>query len=267
MATKWQQQKAILRVEVESLQKVNIELRKRLTQVQGHYMSRGIAGLVEGEAFGETKNSDGALPQSMTASSQAMSPYNGTGRGGTRSGAATQVTQYNGNGHSGDILSGRSGAPISEIGEYYEHPATSAVVNTIESFVERSLFDAICAFSSGRREQKTSKRASSTTGFKKSKTKMTQKPIFKVQPVKDVPGKWEIVSLGSNDVDVDMAANELLVGTHINSFLNFCQSRPSEKSTTLYTEKIAHLLNFIHHCEQDMVEQLAELAPGLSPTY
>ena len=59
MATKWQQQKAILRVEVESLQKINIELRKRLTQVQGHYMNRGIAGLVEGDAFGETKSSEG----------------------------------------------------------------------------------------------------------------------------------------------------------------------------------------------------------------
>ena len=93
---------------------------------------------------------------------------------------------------------------------------------------------------------------------------MTQKPIFKVQPVKDVPGKWEIVSLGSNDADVDMAANELLVGTHINSFLNFCQSRPSEKSAALYSEKIAHLLNFIHHCEQDMVEQLADSRLELS---
>ena len=71
MATKWQQQKAILRVEVESLQKINIELRKRLTQVQGHYMNRGIAGLVEGDAFGETKSSEGGgnLPNSMTANS------------------------------------------------------------------------------------------------------------------------------------------------------------------------------------------------------
>ena len=124
--------------------------------------------------------------------------------------------------------------------------------------MERSLFDAICAFSSGTREKKSSKRPTSTTGFKKSKAKMTQKPIFKVQPVKDVPGKWEIVSIGSNDADIDMAANELLVGTHINSFLNFCQSRPSEKGAALYSEKIAHLLNFIHHSEQDMVEQLAD---------
>ena len=99
--------------------------------------------------------------------------------------------KYNGNGASGDILSGRSGGSINELGEYYEHPAATAVVNTIESFVERSLFDAICAFSSGTREKKSSKRPTSTTGFKKSKAKMTQKPIFKVQPVKDVPGKWK----------------------------------------------------------------------------
>ncbi len=259
IAAKWQEQKAILRVEVGSLHKINMELRKRLTQVQGHYMSRGIAGLVEGEAFGETKNNDGALPPSVTTNSLAMSPYKGTGGGGTaRSGAPTHAVLYSGNGPSGDILSGRSGDKISELGEYFEHPAASAVVNSIESFVERSLFDAICAFSSGTREKKTSKRANDTTGFKKTKAKMKQKPIFKVQPVKDMPGKWEIASLGSNEADIDMAANELLVGTHINSFLNFCQSRPSEKGAALYTEKIAHLLNFLHHSEQDMVEQLAD---------
>lgn len=248
MATKWQQQKSILRTEVESLQNVNVELRKRLTQVQSHYMNRGIAGLVHGEAFNETKTAEG-LPSTQRA--LANSPYSkGGATAGQQSPRGSAVAP-------GDVLSGRVDAPVSSLGEYYQNPAASAVVPSVEAVVERALFDAVCAFSSGTREQKVTNREGSHSGFKKSKGKMTQKPIFKVQPVKDQPGKFEVVSLGSNDDVVDTSANELLVSTHINSFLNFCQSRPVDRSASLYSEKIAHLLNFIHHTEQDMVDQLA----------
>jgi hypothetical protein len=254
MANKWQQQKAILRSEVESLQNINTELRKRLTIVQAHYVNRGIGGLVEGDAFGESKTE--LFPSA--AGSMAMSPYGKSTH--HRSGAMSPRGTTMGGGaapSAGDVLSGRAGAPTEALGEYYQHPAASAVVGTVESFVERALFDTICAFSSGAREHKISTRKGGASGFKKSKGKVNQKPIFKVQPVKDQANKYEVVSLGSNDDSVDTAANELLVATHINSFLNFCQSRSAEKAASLYSEKIAHLLNFMHHSEQDMIEQLA----------
>ena len=119
---------------MESLQNVNVELRKRLTQVQSHYMNRGIAGLVHGEAFNETKTAEG-LPSTQRA--LANSPYSkGGATAGQQSPRGSAVAP-------GDVLSGRVDAPVSSLGEYYQNPAASAVVPSVEAVVERALFDAV----------------------------------------------------------------------------------------------------------------------------
>ena len=110
-----------------------------------------------------------------------------------------------------------------------------------------------CGFSSGTREQKVTNRRGLKVASKE-QGEDDSEAHFQGAPVKDQPGKFEVVSLGSNDDVVDTSANELLVSTHINSF-QLRQSCPVDRSASLYSEKIAHLLNFIHHTEQDMVGQ------------
>ena len=219
LAIGWQEERVLFKSEVDSLHNINRDLRKRLSTIQSNFIHRQVPGLVESDRSEEAAN----------------------------------------------VLSGKGDLHVDTLGEAFEGNITHSFPVTLESYVERALFDTICAFSSGTRTMKNTTRKSDTSGkfkFPKASASGTR-PKFKVVPVeKDAhKGRVEIVmayggAKNSNKED-DANAQEILVGTQINSFLNFCQSRPPEKAGTLYAEKICHLLNFIFSYIQDMVDQLS----------
>ena len=170
----------------------------------------------------------------------------------------------------GDVLSGRTNKGIHTLGTPFDQASANALPHTIESFVERSLFDAICAFSSGRRQQPTTyRKTSSNEGFKMSKGGLNvKKAVYVVQKKARDNGKVEIaltnVVTAKGKETEEAAANELLVGTQMNAFLNFCQSRPSDKVTSLWAEKVCALLNFLYSYVSDMTDQLGSARLDLS---
>jgi len=239
LATQWQEQKVIFKAEIEALHNTNTALRYRLANVQGQFMNRQIPKLVEDaqheeesyrKAYGETKGDPGPDDDHPYAYKGAVDFITGTSDG-------------------------------ENVGDPFDQSAARTFPISVESFIERSLFDTICAFSSGSRQQPTTNRKSeSNAGFKFKKAGAAgQKPKFKVRPTDKDDSRLEI-TIGRAAVrgkeEEDASANELLVGTQVNAFLNFCQSRPSERVSGLYAEKICALLNFMHNFVQDMSDQL-----------
>lgn len=204
----WQEQKAILKSEVSSLHTTNKDLRKRLSSVQAYYTERNVATIAENDNFGD---------------------YNG------RSGPSPS-----------DVLTGKAGVPISALGGAFESPAASTMPSSVESHVERALFDIICAFSSG-----------SKTSMAKAKKKGQSGPMNMFR-VKLTDEGILAIEANTEDPDLETEARELLTGLQINPFLRFCQSRPSGKGAALYTEKIANILNQSRNRVVEVVEQLGD---------
>ncbi len=238
LASQWQEQKVIFKSEIEALHNTNTALRTRLANAQGQFINRQIPKLADDanyedesyrKAYGETKGGP-----------DEDHPY-----------------AYKG---AVDFLTGKGGS-VEDLGEPFDEPPAHAFPVSVESFIERSLFDTICAFSSGARQQPTTNRKSdSHTGFKIKKGGAAgQKPKFKVKTTEKDKGHVEIAisrAAVRGKEEEDASANELLVGTQVNAFLNFCQSRPAERVAGLYAEKICALLNFMYSHVQDMLDQL-----------
>ena len=205
----WQEQKTILKAEILALHGTNKDLRRRLSSVQGYYTERHVASIAEKDDYGDYDNNR-----------RGKSP--------------------------GDILSGKAGLEISALGGAFENAAASTLPTSVESYVERALFDTICAFSSGNKSAMYRQK-------KKGETGLTN--LFKVKLADD---GVLLIEANSTDVDIEVEARELLTGMQINPFLRFCQTRPPSKSSALFTEKIASVLNLSRNRIQEVVEQLGD---------
>lgn len=210
MSVAWQEQKAVLKAEVSALHSTNKDLRRRLSSVQSYYTERHVAAVAEKDDYGD---------------------YDNNRRVGARP---------------GDILSGKAGLEISALGGAFENAAASTLPTSIESHVERALFDTICAFSSGTRssmyKQKKKGESGPTNLFK---VKLSEEGVL-------------LIEANNADPDVEIEARELLTGMQVNPFLRFCQTRPPAKSAALFTEKIASVLNLSRNRLQEVVEQLGD---------
>lgn len=205
----WQEQKSILKAEIAGLHSTNKDLRRRLSSVQGYYTERQVATIAENDDLGEYGNGQGRLTP-------------------------------------GDILSGKAGAPISALGPAFENPAAATLPTSVESYVERALFDTICAFSSG-----------SKTAIYKAKKRGQTGPMgmFKVRQSED---GVLVIEANADDPDLEVEAKELLTGLQINAFLRFCQTRPASKVSALFVDKIANILNQSRNRVIEVVEQLGD---------
>jgi len=146
----------------------------------------------------------------------------------------------------GDVLSGKAGVDISALGGAFDNPAASTMPTSVESYVERTLFDTICAFSSGTK----------TIMFKaKKKGQSGPSNMFKVKLTDE---GLLAIDASTDDPDLEVEARELLTGMQINPFLRFCQTRPAGKAGALYTEKIASILNQSRNRVVEVVEQLGD---------
>jgi hypothetical protein len=248
LASQWQEQKTVFKSEIEALHEINNQLRSRLANIQGQFVKKHIPKVVDDveraenggrEAFGETKEDFEKYRNATTA---------------------------------GDVLSGKSTKGVHSLGGAFHQDAANAFPNTVEAFVERALFDSVCAFSSGTRQQPTTFRSGGTdnTGFKMSKPSLNanKKPVFKVTSKGKDTDKIEItltnVVTAKGKENEEAAASELLVGTQMNAFLNFCQSRSPERVIPLYAEKVCALLNFVFNYVQDLTDQAGSARLDLS---
>ncbi len=244
LAAQWQEQKSVFKSEIEALHDINNGLRYRLSKIQGEFVSRHIPKVVNAyEKYDES--GDRAFEESKAGDSERL------------------LLQ------GGNVLSGKSNRGLDSLGEPFDQSSAHAFPVSIESFVERSLFDTICAFSSGKRSQPATARKGGGDGFKMAKvTMIVKKPAFIVQHKGRDDTKVEIgltsqVTAKGKEVE-EAAASELLVGTQINAFLNFCQSRPPNRVASLWAEKVCALLNFQYNFIQDMTDQLGSARLDLS---
>ncbi len=234
LAAQWHEQKAVFKAEIEALHNTNTALRSRLANVQGNFINRYIPKLAADANY--TDEMQNAHEESK---GEVGHPF-------AIKGAV-------------DFIVGT--ASNDDLGEPFDQLAANTFPHSVESFIERSLFDTICAFSSGTRQQPTTNRKSeSHLGFKVKKNALVAaKQKFKVKTTDKDENKVEIVigrpAAKGNEAE-DASAAELLVGMQINPFLNFCQSRPAERVAGLYAEKICALLNFTYNHVQDMIDQL-----------
>ena len=209
LSVAWQEQKAILKTEISSLHLTNKDLRKRLSSVQSYYTQRNIATVIENDSFGDYDGARGKLAP-------------------------------------GDVLSGKAGVEISALGSAFESPAASTLPNTVESYIERTLFDTILAFSSGTKVTMSKPKKKGQTG---------PSNLFKVKLADE---GILLIEASADDPDIEVEARELLTGLQINPFLKFCQSRPPAKANALFTEKIATILNQSRNRVTEVIEQLGD---------
>ncbi len=123
--------------------------------------------------------------------------------------------------------------------------------NSTEAVVERALFDAVCAFTSGIRIADGAESAG-----RKGRKREGLKGKFRVTQ-DSMSGSVDIVF--DEDSDVAQADSaELMNAMQIPIFLKFIQTRKEDKILILFTEKVASILNYVRQTNADMAEQVAE---------
>ena len=149
-----------------------------------------------------------------------------------------------------------------ENSEDLEIEAFKILPNSTESVVERALFDAVCAFTSGVRV------ADGADAMSRKGRKREGGIRGKFKVVKD-PFNGSINIVFDDDSELSQAESaELMNAMQIPIFLKFIQSRHEEKILPLFTEKLASILNYMRKVTADMAEQVSEarmqLAKGQS---
>ena len=154
LTVSWQEQKTVLKAEVCSLHKANLDVRKRLVALQRHYLARTIS-----HGLGSSNNNN------------MNSNNNQYGQSTQNNNSSPQLRTMNG----GSLFSPSSPfanladpGTIDSIGETYDDLGVEALPTSAEAEVERCLFDAICAFTSGERKYE-DKKAGTGTGTGRSK--------------------------------------------------------------------------------------------------
>lgn len=231
LSVAWQEQKGILQAQLNSIYNTNVELRQRLVNLQQTYTTRHVDEL-RGKDSSPFITEYGSTPNGKRGN---MPLY-----GHQKSPPLSEIEE---------IMTGRAGKGIEALGGAFNDPAANTFPMTTEALVERSIFDTVCAFSSGARSHV-------PKGTSKTKKKTTpKKNAFKTILGED--GFAEIIideKEGASHAD----ANELLTGFQIPAFLRFCRSKPEAKMATYFTEKIASILNFYRMSMQDILDQLGE---------
>ena len=211
LAVSWQEQKSILKTEINVLYRTNNDLRTRLMAVQRSYLEKNLDSHIQ---------------------------MNGTE---TPSFLATTSDENS---------------------EDLEIEAFKILPNSTESVVERALFDAVCAFTSGVRV------ADGADAMSRKGRKREGGIRGKFKVVKD-PFNGSINIVFDDDSELSQAESaELMNAMQIPIFLKFIQSRHEEKILPLFTEKLASILNYMRKVTADMAEQVSEarmqLAKGQS---
>jgi hypothetical protein len=219
LAASWQEQKAILKAEIGSLLRANHDLRERLVAVQRNFMGQALS---EAGALASTGGQQGRTFMTTTAENYQQHE------------AAERLAE-------GLVA-------LEQLGDSLQGPCMQPVPHTAEAMVERRLFDSICAFSSGRRDEAPPE----SQGGGKAKRRLGKAHgSFKVSQTAD-----ERVDIFVEDGDMD--GLELLASLQIPAFLKFVQTRPADKLPRLFTEKMANVLNFSRRSVSDFLEQLGD---------
>lgn len=247
----WREQKGVLKAEIATLHATNLELRQRLASLQQSFVGRHIRDVADpagANAF--------LTPSYLPAHGMAVSSPSPAANKKTLPLLPPHTTQPELSATE-EIISGRNGVEWNALGGAFKDPAANTLPTTPSSLIERALFDAVCAFTSGTRAL----RGKNSFGKKKRPLKNT----FKVQI--DHDGNYDIVlrkengdneTSSSSSSSSDAEALELLNSMQISAFLRFCQTRPDSKLMSLFSEKIASILNYIRHSMADLVDQLGE---------
>ena len=200
LASSWQEQKSILKAEIATLYKANVDLRQRLMGVQRSYLEKHMTAHLQMGMAGAPEY------LAVTADDDTITDLD--------------AEQYR------------------------------LLPNSTEAIVERALFDAVCAFTSGIRvadgQAASERKGRKTQGLK---------------------GKFCVNSLNDGTIDIYFDDNssvaqaetaELMNQMQIPIFLRFVQSRHEDRMPKLFGEKIASMLNHIRKMSADMAEQVAE---------
>jgi hypothetical protein len=264
-STAWNEQKLVFKSQLSSLLEANVSLRERLLTVQRSFMERS---LYELDHPAVRRN---ARPVFLTegeeervlATGQWEDQNQGNDLGGGTRGP--QSSQYSSpeEAMEGAIVSHNLPPPLPMRGGLSQDPKArearllefsmrselgQPLPFSVEGIVERTLFDTLCAFTSGTRSSSAS---SGTASESKQGNQQVMKPKVQKSYVTSVgtdglysilleSGQYAHIS-SQADMAIRAEAEELLTGLQIPAFLKFVQTRPTEKFVPLFTEKVLPL--------------------------
>lgn len=142
LSVTWKEQKALLKAQIQSLHQANIDLRERLVNVQRNFMEKTLyeidhptfrRGAIKGSGVLEV--SPGMQPDSSERFSE--TPEEATER---------MLT------HPSPGMTEREGGTRNLIESTFRLDVATPLPNTVEGFVERRMFDVLCAFTTGERD-------------------------------------------------------------------------------------------------------------------
>ena len=257
----WKEQKSLLKAQIQSLHQANIDLRERLLNVQRNFMDKTLYE-IDNPTFrrNAAKSTGGFGDSAMLEPSPGMTNIStdrfDIDRETPEDVAERMLT------HSVPGIEEREGGTRNVLETTYRQDVAAPLPTTVEGFVERRMFDVLCAFMTGDRsalQLDASQDGSASARSGKSKSNKL-KENFTVRLHTD--GLFEIVlDRGTGpqiSQQVRAEAEELLVGLQIPAFLRFVQTRHPDKIPAMFTEKMATVLNFLRQTVQDYLTQLGE---------
>ena len=232
----WQEQKSLYLAEIGALHDSNLALRSRLMNLQQTFISRQIGDA----AAQETARVLGTLHEIGSPTKRSLGMHH------TKSALAAVLTE----------MGSDPNATMEGLGPPFDTQATDTMPLNATALVERAIFDNVCAYQTGEREDKPGKQGRTTKKHKKT----IDSAMLKAYITDD--GTLAIgLQSGNNTSALDsevVEAEELLNGLAIDAFLKFAQSRPDGKVSALFTEKLASILNFIRKLTNETSSQLGE---------
>jgi myosin heavy subunit len=141
----WKEQKALLKAQIQSLHQANIDLRERLVNVQRNFMDKTLYE-IDNPTFrrGAIKGS-GVLEVSPGMQPGSSDRFDGGSE--TAEDVAERMLT-----HPSPGMQEREGGTRNLIESTFRLDVATPLPNTVEGFVERRMFDVLCAFTTGERD-------------------------------------------------------------------------------------------------------------------